>query len=147
MMKQQARNGATRVSLVEIVLTDGNSLLGKIHVPAQGRISDTLNDTRAFIPVEMADGSHVAIAKQAIKKVTLPAAAVQKSYHGNDPHRVLGVREGASPEEVKRAYHRLCNKNHPDRIRALDLGSDFEELATQNMMRINAAYAQLMRGP
>jgi len=146
MIKQYARTAATKTSLVEIVLTDGNSLLGKIHVAVQGRISDTLNDERAFIPVEMADGSHVAIAKQAIKTVTLPAAAVQKSYQGGEPHRVLGVREGASPEEVKRAYHKLCNKNHPDRIRALDLGTDYEELATQNMMRINAAYAQLMRG-
>jgi len=146
MMKQNARTAATKASLVEIVLTDGNSLLGKIHVPVQGRISDTLNDERAFIPVEMADGSHVAIAKQSIKKVTLPAAAVQKSYQGTDPRRVLGVRDGASAEEVKRAYHKLCNKNHPDRIRALDLGTDFEDLATQNMMRINAAYAQLMRG-
>jgi DnaJ-domain-containing protein 1 len=145
MMKHSTRNVATKASLVEIVLLDGNSLLGKLHVPVQGRISDTLNDERAFIPVEMADGSHVAIAKQAIKKVTLPAAAAQKSYHGTEPHRVLGVREGASPEEVKRAYHKLCNKNHPDRIRGLDLGYDFEELATQNMMRINAAYAQLMR--
>jgi DnaJ-domain-containing protein 1 len=146
MMKQSTRNVSTKASLVEIVLLDGNSLLGKIHVPVQGRISDTLNDERAFIPVEMADGSHVAIAKQAIKKVTLPGAEVQKSYQGTAPHRVLGVREGASAEEVKRAYHKLCNKNHPDRIRALDLGSDFEDLATQNMMRINAAYAQLMRG-
>ena len=145
-MKQHARSAATKVCLVEIVLTDGNSLLGKIHVPAQGRISDTLNDERAFIPVEMADGSHVAIAKQAIKKVTLPAAAAQKSHRGTEPHRVLGVRQDASPEEVKRAYHKLCNKNHPDRIRALELGSDYEDLATQNMMRINAAYAQLMRG-
>src|SRR5690348_11788847 len=142
MIKQNARTAATKASLVEIVLTDGNSLLGKIHVAVQGRISDTLNDERAFIPVEMADGSHVAIAKQAIKTVTLPAAAAQKSYQGGEPHRVLGVREGASPEEVKRAYHKLCNKNHPDRIRALDLGTDYEELATQNMMRINAAYAQ-----
>ena len=78
-------------------------------------------------------------------KVTLPAAE-QKIYRGTEPRRVLGVREGASADEVKRAYHKACNKNHPDRIRALDLGSDFEELATQNMMRINAAYAQLMRG-
>jgi DnaJ-domain-containing protein 1 len=145
MMKQTARSVATRLNLVEIVLLDGNSLLGKIAVPVQGRISDTLNDDRAFIPVEMADGSHVAIAKQAIKKVTLPAAE-QKTYRGIEPHRVLGVREGASPEEVKRAYHRACNKNHPDRIRSLELGPDFEELATHNMMRINAAYAQLMRG-
>src|SRR5579871_1629870 len=144
MMKQSARTVATRQSLVEIVLVDGNSLLGKMHVPVQGRISDTLNDERAFIPIEMADGSHLAIAKSCIKKVTLPAVE-QKTYRGTDPYRVLGVAEGATPEEVKRAYHRLCNKNHPDRIRSLDLGPDFEDLATQNMMRINAAYAQLMR--
>ena len=144
MLKQSARSASTKQSLVEIMLVDGNSFLGKMHVPVQGRISDTLNDERAFLPVEMADGSHVAIAKSAIKKVTLPAAE-QKIYRGIEPHRVLGVREGASSDEVKRAYHRLCNKNHPDRIRALDLGTDFEELATQNMTRINAAYAQLMR--
>jgi DnaJ-domain-containing protein 1 len=145
MLKQGARNVATKPTLVEIVLLDGNTLLGKIAVPQQGRISDTLNDERSFIPVEMADGSHVALAKQVIKKVTLPAAE-QKPYRGSDPHRVLGVREGASPEELKSAYHRLCNQNHPDRIRSLALGPDFENLATQNMVRINAAYAQLMRG-
>ncbi|HEX3432323.1 MAG TPA: J domain-containing protein [Rhizomicrobium sp.] len=145
MIKNGARNAATKQSLVEIMLVDGNSFLGKMHVPLQGRMSDTLNDARAFIPVEMGDGSHVAIAKSAIKKVTLTAAE-EKTYRGSEPHRVLGVAEGASPEEVKRAYHKLCSKNHPDRIRSLDLGADFEELATQTMMRINAAYAQLMRG-
>ena len=145
MLKQGARSIATRLTLVEIVLLDGNSILGKIAVPVQGRISDTLNDERAFIPIEMSDGSHVAVAKQAIKKVTLPAAE-QKTYKGTNPHLVLGVREGASPEELKSAYHRLCNQTHPDRIRSLALGPDFENLATQNMMRINAAYAQLMRG-
>ena len=145
MMKQGARNAATKATLVEIALLDGNTLLGKIAVPQQGRVSDTLNDERSFIPVEMGDGSHVALAKAAIKKVTLPPPE-EKTYRGSDPHRVLGVREGASPEELKRAYHRLCNENHPDRIRSFALGPDFETLATQNMTRINAAYAQLMRG-
>jgi hypothetical protein len=144
MMKHPARTVATKANLVEIVLQDGNSFLGKIHVPVQGRLSDTLNDARAFLPVEMADGSHVAVAKNAIKKVTL-SAEDKKIYGGVDPHRVLGVREGAPPEEVKRAYHKACTKNHPDRIRSLELGPDFEELATKNMTRINAAYAQLMR--
>jgi hypothetical protein len=144
MNKHGVRSVATKPTLVEIVLLDGNTLFGKIAVPQQGRISDTLNDARSFIPVEMGDGSHVALAKQAIKKVTLPAAEMT-AYKGSDPHRVLGVREGASPEELKSAYHKLCNQNHPDRIRSLALGPDFENLATQNMTRINAAYAQLIR--
>ena len=145
MLKQAARTIATKATLVEIALLDGNSFLGKIAVPVQGRISDTLNDERLFIPVEMGDGSHAAVAKRAIKKVTLPSPE-QKLYRGNDPHRVLGIPENATHEEIRRAYHRLCQQNHPDRVRSLDLAPDFEELATQNMIRINAAYAQLSRG-
>src|SRR5947209_2560244 len=95
MLKQGARSVSTKATLVEIVLLDGDTLLGKIAVPQQGRISDTLNDERSFIPVEMADGTHVALAKRVIKRVTLPAPE-QKSYRGSDPHRVLGVRAGAS---------------------------------------------------
>jgi len=30
-----------------------------------------------------------------------------------NPYEVLGLREGASPEEVKRAYRELVKKYHP----------------------------------
>ena len=44
---------------------------------------------------------------------------------------VLGVSEGASPEECKRAYRRLCRKYHPDN------GGDIEMYE-----RVQKAYEQ-----
>ena len=32
----------------------------------------------------------------------------------DDPYRILGLKPGASEEEVKRAYRQLAKKYHPD---------------------------------
>jgi curved DNA-binding protein CbpA len=52
---------------------------------------------------------------------------------GVDPHAVLGLDPGASPEEVHRAYRALAKRFHPDRA---DGGGADGEL----MISINAAY-------
>jgi len=144
MIKYHARGIATKPTWVEVTLVDGSVIHGKIFVPVQGRISDTLNDERRFVPVELKDGSYLAVAKDSIRHVSLPAAEA-KAYQGNDPFLILGVTNKATQEELRKAYHDRCIKNHPDRIKALGLGEEFEELATQNMIRINAAYAQVMK--
>ena len=144
MHKISSRTISTKSISVEISMLDGSNLSGKLWVPIQGRLTDVLNDDRDFLPVESRDGALIAIAKSAIKQILLPAAEAS-TYRGNDPHAILGVQEGASPEELKRAYHRLCASNHPDRIKGLGLGPEYEDLATQNMIRINTAYAQLSK--
>jgi DnaJ domain len=48
-----------------------------------------------------------------------------------DPHAVLGLDPGASPEEVHRAYRALAKRFHPDRSGAAD---------GELMISINAAY-------
>ncbi|MBV8801319.1 MAG: J domain-containing protein [Alphaproteobacteria bacterium] len=128
---------------VEITLQDGAPFRAKLFVPVQGRISDLLNDDRSFLPVER-DGEHLALAKSSIKQVRMPPS--QAAAKAKCPYSVLGVREGASAEEIKRAYRELSTANHPDRVRGAGLGTDFVEFATQNMIRINSAYAQLTKG-
>jgi len=128
---------------VEITLSDGAFLHAKMFLPMQGRISDVLNDDRNFLPIE-ADGEYMALAKSAIRQVRMPPA--QAPVKSKCPYSVLDLREGASLEDIKRAYRELCTANHPDRVRGAGLGTEFVELATQKMTRINAAYAQLTKG-
>jgi len=129
---------------VEVTLLDGSKLFGKICVPVQGRLSDTLNDDRSFLPLECIDGTFLALAKRAIQQISLPAAEAA-IYQGEDPYRILGVKAGISTEDLRKAYHELCAAHHPDRIRGLGLGAEYEQLATHNMARINTAYTQISK--
>jgi DnaJ-class molecular chaperone len=56
-----------------------------------------------------------------------------------DPYRVLGVRPGASPEELHDAYRRLVKLHHPDRnggsaestVRFKEIQQAYDELRTR----------------
>lgn len=52
-----------------------------------------------------------------------------------NPYQVLGLKVGATPDEVKKAYRRLAKKHHPD------LGGDSELFK-----EINKAYDDIING-
>jgi hypothetical protein len=62
----------------------------------------------------------------------------------NDPYSVLGVKQNASEDEIKRAYHELARKYHPDNYQNNPLAN----LAEEKMKEINEAYDAItkMRG-
>jgi hypothetical protein len=59
-----------------------------------------------------------------------------------DPHDVLGVSPGATPQSIKAAWRRLARENHPDLT-----GDDpaASQRATRRMAEINDAYERLRR--
>lgn len=58
--------------------------------------------------------------------------------------QVLGVSREASDAEIKRAYRRLMNQHHPDKLVARGLPPEMEALAKEKVQEISAAY-QLLR--
>lgn len=67
----------------------------------------------------------------------------KKSFVKN-PHGVLGIKESASQEEIKKAYKQLAGKYHPDKV--LHLGREFQELAEKRFKEIQEAYEKLKVG-
>ena len=68
----------------------------------------------------------------------------QANAHSEKPrnsHEVLGVKPGADPEEIKKAYRALVNKYHPDKV--AHLGDEFRKLAEIRFKEIQQAYLEL----
>lgn len=56
-------------------------------------------------------------------------------------YRILGLKDGASQEEIKKAYHQLAKEHHPDKfVNASDSEKKFHE---SKMKEINEAYENL----
>lgn len=51
---------------------------------------------------------------------------------------LLGLKEGASPEQASAAYKRLAAQNHPDKV--AQMAPEFRELAERKMRELNAAF-------
>lgn len=60
-----------------------------------------------------------------------------------DAYRTLGVSRDASDEEVKKAYRRLMNQHHPDKLVAKGLPEEMMEVATEKTQSIKSAYEKI----
>jgi len=58
-----------------------------------------------------------------------------------DPYTILGLSPGASAEDIRKAYHRLANQYHPDKV--THLGEEFQKLAEKRFKEIQQAYQDL----
>ncbi len=58
---------------------------------------------------------------------------------------VLGLPTTASKKEIKKTYHALIRKNHPDILVAKGIAPEKMNEATERMQRINAAYSSICK--
>ena len=58
-------------------------------------------------------------------------------------YKILEVSRNASNEEVKKAYHKMAIKFHPDKV--AHLGEDVRRAATEKFQKLNAAYEEIKK--
>jgi len=60
-----------------------------------------------------------------------------------ESYAILGVNQGASQQEVKRAYRRMITRNHPDKLIAKGLPEDMIKKANDMTQKITKAYQRI----
>ena len=130
------------------------------------RASDLLNDARAFIPVRLASGETMIVAKSQIASITERAehSAEEKSKPSLrdedyldepkpdakalkpfDVYAALRIKPSATNEEIRAAYKARMKAVHPDALAALGLDEDFAKAAVLASQKVNYAYNKIMR--
>ncbi len=71
--------------------------------------------------------------------------AVHRRPSLDDAYRALGITANASDAEIKKAYRRLMNQHHPDKLVARGLPEEMIKLATVKTQDIRTAYEQVRR--
>lgn len=89
------------------------------------------------------DYSELKIIKQisnliGITKVDLISAKAMYETDRNAHYRVLGIKNIAEKEEIKKAYRKMAKQYHPDRITHLD--TEFKSVTDDNFLKIKQAW-------
>jgi len=92
-------------------------------------------------------GEHLGFDRAALEHLFSFARASQPAAGGKlslaKAYKVLGVGRDASDTEVKKAYRRLMNQHHPDKLIAKGLPEEMIKLATEKTQGIKEAYDRI----
>ena len=102
-------------------------------------------------------GRQLGINERVINQLISMVQGQQYYAHTEDRHKpasvrdlreayaVLGVEHSATDNEVKKAYRRLMNQHHPDKLVSKGLPEEMVKLATEKTQEIKRAYEQIKR--
>lgn len=142
---------------VRLTLAGQEPFNGVVYLFLGQRLSDLLNDQRAFIPVRLESGETMVVAKNQIASITeiqsvasedddnIALAPQKPERKGFDPYAVLRVSPEADLDAVRAAYKARIKAVHPDTVAALGLDDDLSRAALLAAQKVNYAYKKIMR--
>ncbi len=71
-------------------------------------------------------------------------SAAQRANSLKDAYKILGISESAGNDEIKKAYRKLMNQHHPDKLVSKGLPEEMMKLATEKTQEIKQAYEQIV---
>jgi DnaJ domain len=144
------RQNSDTVSVL-VTLSDGTRLRGNILQPRDKNLREFLCMPDPFMEFECAESGAIVIAKTAIASVRVNAVPDADQLDKKvrpldkaDPHRILGLGNTATREDIRAAYLALARAYHPDRFASSELPSEMAEYIDAMSRRINLAYAALV---
>lgn len=71
------------------------------------------------------------------------SATSRSTMSDHDAYAILGIDRSVSDKEVKKAYRRLMNQHHPDKLVSKGMPEEMIKIATDKTHKIRAAYDQI----
>jgi DnaJ like chaperone protein len=99
---------------------------------ADGHIHQKERDTIEFI------ASHMGISDKDLNSIK--SMFIEETDYA---YKILEVDPSAPNEEIKKAYRKMANKYHPDKVS--HLGEDFQQAANQKFQKVNEAYEKIKK--
>ena len=112
---------------------------------ADGKVDDA--EHRLLLHVSTKVGVSAQAFEQLIRMVGAQQAYQQQGQPPasrlKDAYEILGVEKSASDAEIKKAYRRLMNQHHPDKLVAKGLPEEMMKIATEKTQEIKEAYEHI----
>ncbi len=102
--------------------------------------------------ISSADGSYHANEVEMIRSISGYLGIRQADFNSiramfvkdtDSAYKILEITNDASNEEVKKAYHRMAIKYHPDKV--AHIGEDVRNAAKEKFQKLNAAYREIKK--
>jgi DnaJ like chaperone protein len=110
---------------------------GRKH-PAEERVLKIICDRLRYPVAMLAQLEALLFAQQHQYKSAGDRPATQSELE--NAYAVLGIKESATDDEVKRAYRKLMHQNHPDKLISKGLPEEMIKVATEKSKLIQKAY-------
>jgi len=134
-LKFECRRRRTVMQMFLEVLLQAAYADGVMH-PSEKKIISFIADELGFTEAELAQLEALILGHHNVVGASTGVSL-------DDAYAVLGVSKNASAAEVKKAYRRMMNQHHPDKLVSKGLPEEMIKMATAKTQEIKAAYEKI----